>query len=93
MHDPVKNFYLGRLTYKTPNPFCQVSEIFIFSDVPDLLKTIRNCWSNSFANKYSRALWVSTGKGYIICMYVYVCMYIIMYLCMLRVPYTANAFK
>ena len=67
------------LTYKTPNPFCQDREIFFFSDVPHLLKSARNCWANSFVNKYSRALWVSAGKGYIICMYI---MYVYVYVCM-----------
>ena len=47
------------LTYKTPNPFCPNREIFFISDVPHLLKTTHNCLANSFANKHSRALWVS----------------------------------
>lgn len=47
------------LTYKTPNPFCKGREIFFICDVPHLIKTTRNCWATSFANKYSRALWVS----------------------------------
>ena len=33
--------------------------IFLFSDVPHLIKTTRNCWSNSFAHRNSRKLWVS----------------------------------
>ena len=41
------------LTYKTPNPICPNREIFFISDVPHLLKTTRNCWANSFANKHS----------------------------------------
>lgn len=48
------------LTYKTSNPFCEGREIFFICDVPHLIKTTRNCWANSFANKHSRALWVST---------------------------------
>ena len=50
-----------KLIYKTPNVYSDdpSSEIYIFSGVPHLLKTTRNCWSNSFAHKWSRALWVS----------------------------------
>ena len=47
--------------------------------MPHLLKTARNCWANSFVNKYSRALWISAGKGYIISMYVCICMYVCMH--------------
>ena len=47
------------LVYKTPNPFCEDREIFFICDVPHLMKTTRNCWFNSFANKESRALWLS----------------------------------
>lgn len=47
------------LTYKTKNPFEEDRYIYFFSDVPHLLKTTRNCWSNSFSHKRSRALWVS----------------------------------
>ncbi len=60
---PNRKFYKmhgkSELTYKTPNPFCDDRDIFFICDVPHLLKTTRNCWENSFANKYSRALWVS----------------------------------
>ncbi len=45
------------IVYKTQNPFSDDREIFFICDVPHLLKTTRNCWSNSFANKHSRALW------------------------------------
>ena len=45
------------LVYKTPNPFCDNRDIYFISDVPHLVKTTRNCWSNSFAHKCSRALW------------------------------------
>ncbi len=44
------------IVYKTKNPF---REIYFVCDVPHLIKTTRNCWSNSFAHKHSRALWVS----------------------------------
>ena len=49
----------GELVYKTPNPFCDDRDIYFISDVPHLVKTTRNCWSNSFAHKCSRALWVN----------------------------------
>ena len=49
-----------KLTYKTENPYSDNNrEIYIFCDVPHLMKTTRNCWSNSFGHKHSRALWVS----------------------------------
>ena len=61
---PNRKFYNMHRTstsfvYKTPNPFCEDREIFFICDVPHLIKTTRNCWSNSFANKESQALWVS----------------------------------
>ena len=60
---PNRKFYKmhgkpGQLTYKSPNPFHEGMDIYFICDVPHLLKTTRNCWSNSLANKYSRALWV-----------------------------------
>lgn len=54
MHGKKKN-----LVYKTDNPYREGQSIFFFSDVPHLVKTTRNCWSNSFFHKESRALWVS----------------------------------
>jgi len=41
-----------------------MEEIFI-SDVPHLIKTVRNAWSNSFGHSQARALWVS--KEIILC--------------------------
>ena len=46
--------------YKTKNLYANDRDIFFFSDVPHLIKTTRNCWSNSFSHKNSRALWVSS---------------------------------
>ncbi len=46
--------------FKTSNPYHKNHSIYFFSDVPHLIKTTRNCWSNSFCHKESRALWVST---------------------------------
>ena len=54
MHGDKKN-----LVYKTSNPFEEDRYIYFFSDVPHLLKTTRNCFSNSFSHMKSRALWVS----------------------------------
>ena len=45
--------------YRTPNPFTDDRNIYFICDVPHLIKTTRNCWSNSFAHKHSRPLWVS----------------------------------
>ena len=51
----------NKLVYKTPNIYSSDpgDEIYFFSDVPHLVKTTRNCWSNSFAHLWSRALWVN----------------------------------
>ena len=47
--------------YKTKDLYATDRVIFFFfSDVPHLIKTTRNCWSNSFSHKNSRALRVST---------------------------------
>ena len=48
----------GEFVYKTTNPFCEDRDVYFICDVPHLIKTSRNCWSNSFAHKRSRALWV-----------------------------------
>ena len=44
--------------YKTNNPFREEGEVFFFCDAPHLLKTTRNCFSNSFAHSKSRMLQV-----------------------------------
>lgn len=50
----------GEVVYKTPNPYSSDNrDIYFMPDVPHLIKTTRNCWSNSFAHSNSRALWVS----------------------------------
>lgn len=49
----------GDFVYRTPNPFAEDRNIYFICDVPHLIKTTRNCWSNSFAHKHSRPLWVS----------------------------------
>lgn len=50
----------SNVTYKVPNPYTKEDRpIFFISDVPHLIKTVRNCWSNSFGHSQKRALWVS----------------------------------
>ena len=50
------------VVYKTPNPYSDDNrDVYFMSDVPHLIKTVRNCWSTSFAHSNSRALWVSRG--------------------------------
>ena len=49
----------NEIVYKTPNVYsAEKRPLFFFSDVPHLIKTVRNCWSNSFAHSRSRTLWV-----------------------------------
>ena len=48
------------LVYGTENSYSDDWRyLYFMSDVPHLLKTVRNCWANSFAHSGSRALWVS----------------------------------
>ena len=42
--------------YKVHNHYSQ-EDRWIY-DIPHLIKTIRNCWSKSFANSRTRELWV-----------------------------------
>lgn len=45
----------SEVTYKVPNPYCNEDHpIYIFSDPPHLIKTIRNCLSSK-----RRQLWVN----------------------------------
>ena len=44
--------------YKTFNPFREGKDLFFFCDAPHLLKTARNCFSNSFAHSNSRKMQV-----------------------------------
>ena len=44
---------------KVKNRYCDDGRfIYFMSDVPHLLKTVRNCFANSFGHSYSRKLWV-----------------------------------
>lgn len=42
--------------YKTCNPFQDDKDLFFICDPPHLLKTARNCFSNSFAHSKSRKM-------------------------------------
>ena len=44
--------------FKTFNPFREGKDLFFFCDAPHLLKTARNCFSNSFAHSKSRNMQV-----------------------------------
>lgn len=51
---------MGTVTYKTKNPYSPDGrDVYFVSDVPHLIKTTHNCWSNSFGHSNTRALWVS----------------------------------
>jgi hypothetical protein len=39
------------------NPFDSSRKVYFISDVPHLLKTARNCFSNSFSHKNTRRMW------------------------------------
>ena len=46
-------------TFKTTNHYSpEKRDIYFISDVPHLMKTVRNCWSHSFAHGEHRPLWV-----------------------------------
>lgn len=46
-------------TYKIKNPYSKEdTPLYLISDTPHLLKTIRNCWANSYSHSWSRKLWV-----------------------------------
>ena len=45
--------------YKTINTYsCNQRPLFFISDVPHLMKTVRNNWSHSFSHGCTRKLWV-----------------------------------
>ena len=44
--------------YKCPNPFREDKDMFFICDAPHLLKTTRNCFSNSFSHSKSRMMQV-----------------------------------
>ena len=55
----------SKVVNKVPNPYSKDKRcLYFFVDVPHLLKTVRNCWSNSFGHNHARALWVSSFLNY-----------------------------
>ena len=46
------------IVYKVKNIYDPTRDIYFMSDVPHLMKTTRNCWSNS-CSQGTRYLWVS----------------------------------
>ena len=48
----------GNLPYKCVNPYKQDKDLYFFCDAPHLLKTTRNCFSNSFSHSKSRKMQV-----------------------------------
>lgn len=45
----------GKITHKIPNPYApEERDLFFVSDVPHLIKTVRNCWASN-----KRLMWVS----------------------------------
>ena len=49
-----------KIPYRTVNFYSPYDHsLFLFCDVPHLMKTTRNCWANSFGHTRSRKLWVS----------------------------------
>ena len=66
----------SKVSHKVRNPYSKEDRyLFFFVDVPHLLKTVRNCWSNSFGHSYSRALWVSRVANIHIVVYNYIFLY------------------
>ena len=59
LHHKVNSTQQG-VTYKVLNPYTSENrDIFFISDVPHLIKTVRNAMSNSFGHNNARAMWVS----------------------------------
>ena len=55
MNDPMSPF-----AHKTVNPYSDDERhVYFFSDVPHLIKTVRNCWANSGAHAHTRKMEVS----------------------------------
>ena len=48
------------IIYKTINPYADEDRpVFFISDPPHLIKTVRNCWANSYSHSWARNFWVS----------------------------------
>ena len=62
MHCEKKN----DIVYKMPNIYSEDGRfIYFFIDVPHLLKTTRNCFSQSLGHSNKRALWVSVSVHFL----------------------------
>ena len=48
---------LDNVVYHTPNPYAENRNVYFISDPPHLIKTARNCFSNSHSHKNSRSMW------------------------------------
>ena len=51
------------LPFKSINPYRDGHGLYFFCDVPHLLKTTRNCFSNSFSHSCSKKMQVSNVHG------------------------------
>ena len=59
MHRKMAGKSSSDIVYKVQNPYASDErDIYFISDVPHLIKTVRNAWSNSFGHNQARALWV-----------------------------------
>ena len=62
------------IVYKTENLIADENRsIYFISDPPHLIKTVRNCWANSYAHSWTRKLWV--------CFDTFIIVYVINVLC------------
>jgi len=63
LHHQAAGAAISDIIYKVPNPYSSDGRnIYFISDVPHLIKTVRNAWSNSFGHSHARALWVSKSS-------------------------------
>lgn len=51
--------------YKTPDPYRENEDIYFFCDAPHLLKTARNCFSNSYAHSNSLKMEVYVNTTFV----------------------------
>ena len=61
------------VSYKTSNPYRENEDIYFFCDAPHLLKTARNCFSNSFAHSNSRKMEVSQQCLLLVLLLIFLC--------------------
>lgn len=64
----IMGFKVISITSMCPNPYADDNRsLYFIADVPHLLKTTRNCWSNSYGYSRSRKLWVHKMMDYRAC--------------------------